>query len=77
MGKIVVRAAHMPAFIFMGVVAATTGLKAADDATAVTFVSLKLEGACDAQNNRLWLTYTHTFKTVTTTVRWRAAGASA
>ena len=42
--------------------------------SAATFVSLKLEGACDAQNNRLWLTNTHTFKTVATTVRWRAAG---
>ena len=34
-------------------------------------MSLKLEGACDAQNNRLWLTNTHTFKTVATTVRGR------
>ena len=48
--------------------------QAAEEAAPNTFVSLKLEGACDAQNNRLWLTNTHTFKTVATTVRWRAAG---
>jgi len=54
--------------------ATTGGLWAADEGPAATFVSLKLEGACDAQNNRLWLTNTHTFKTVATTVRWRAAG---
>jgi hypothetical protein len=67
------RAAQIAAFIFLGLAAASTGIEAADDAAA-TFVSLKLEGACDAQNNRLWLTNTHTFKTVATTVRWRAAG---
>lgn len=58
--------------------AATGGsmLHAAEEteAPASTFVALKLEGACDAQNNRLWLSNTHTFKTVATTIRWRAAG---
>lgn len=68
------RAAQIAAFILLAAVAASTGLNAADEAAAATFVSLKLEGACDAQNNRLWLTNTHTFKTVATTVRWRAAG---
>ena len=53
---------------------ATIMVEAAEQAAASTFVTLKLEGACDAQNNRLWLTNTHTFKTVATTVRWRAAG---
>lgn len=53
---------------------AWTALQAADEPEAATFVTLKLEGACDAQNNRLWLTNSHTFKTVATTVRWRAAG---
>jgi hypothetical protein len=72
--KIVRRAVHIAAFIFMGVAAASTALKAADDAAAATFVSLKLEGSCDAQNNRLWLPNTHTIKTEATTVRWRAAG---
>jgi hypothetical protein len=48
--------------------------EAAEEAAPTAFVSLKLEGACDAHNNRLWLTNTHTFKTVATTVRWRAAG---
>jgi hypothetical protein len=68
------RATQIAAFVVLWVVSASTGLQAADQAPASTFVSLKLEGACDAQNNRLWLTNTHTFKTVATTVRWRAAG---
>ena len=68
------RAAQIAAFILLGSMAASTGLEAADEAAAATFISLKLEGACDAQNNRLWLTNTHTFKTVATTVKWRAAG---
>ena len=68
------RAAQIAAFVLLGSMAASAGLEAADEAPAATFVSLKLEGACDAQNNRLWLTNTHTFKTVATTVKWRAAG---
>lgn len=69
------RATQIAACIALLAVSASTGLRAADEAAAAaTFVSLKLEGACDAQNNRLWLTNTHTFKTVATTVRWRAAG---
>ncbi|HJY40797.1 MAG TPA: hypothetical protein VJ303_06170 [Steroidobacteraceae bacterium] len=67
------RATQIAACIALWAVSGTTGIRAADEAAA-TFVSLKLEGACDAQNNRLWLTNTHTFKTVATTVRWRAAG---
>jgi hypothetical protein len=71
----VTRATQIAACIALWAVsAATGGLQAADEAAAATFVSLKLEGACDAQNNRLWLTNAHTFKTVATTVRWRAAG---
>ena len=54
--------------------AATVAVHAAEEAAASTFVTLKLEGACDAQNTRLWLVNSHTFKTVVTTVRWRAAG---
>ncbi|HKU13885.1 MAG TPA: hypothetical protein VJQ52_05790 [Steroidobacteraceae bacterium] len=68
------RAAQIAAFVVVWAVSASIGLQAADDAAPASFVSLKLEGACDAQNNRLWLTNTHTFKTVATTVRWRAAG---
>lgn len=49
-------------------------LHAAEEPAASTFVSLKFEGSCDQQNNRLWLTNTHTFKTIVTRVRWRAAG---
>lgn len=41
---------------------------------AAKFILLKLQGACDAKNNSLWLTNTHTFKTVAVTVRWRADG---
>jgi hypothetical protein len=48
--------------------------RAADEAEPSTFVALKFEGACDEQNNRLWLSNTHTFKTVVAKVRWRAAG---
>ncbi|WP_129776382.1 hypothetical protein [Peristeroidobacter soli] len=47
---------------------------AAEEAAPSTFVTLKLEGSCDAQNTRLWLVNSHTFKTIATTVRWRAAG---
>ncbi len=68
------RAVQIAAFVLLGVGVVSSGLKAADEAAASTFVSLKLEGACDAQNNRLWLTNTHTFKSVAATVRWRAAG---
>jgi hypothetical protein len=48
--------------------------RAAEDAGPNTFVALKFEGACDDQNNRLWLTNSHTFKTIAVKVRWRAAG---
>lgn len=55
-------------------VATSMVVEAAEDAPARSFVTLKLEGACDEQNTRLWLINTHTFKTIATTVRWRAAG---
>ncbi len=58
----------------MAFVATTMVVQAAEDAPASSFVTLKLEGACDAQNTRLWLVNSHTFKTIATTVRWRAAG---
>jgi hypothetical protein len=48
--------------------------RAADEAAPGAFVALKFEGACDGQNNRLWLSNTHTFKTVVAKVRWKAAG---
>ena len=69
-----VNAATKIATVAVLAVAGTLISEAAEQAAPTTFVSLKLEGACDAQNNRLWLTNTHTFKTVATTVRWRAAG---
>ena len=55
-------------------------MPAAETATEPTegpaqqYVTLKLEGACDERNNRLWLTNTHTYKTIAATIRWRAAG---
>ena len=49
-------------------------LHAAEEAAASTFVSFYFEGACDEQNNRLWLRNSHTFKTIVTRMRWRAAG---
>lgn len=51
-----------------------TASLAAEEAAPSTYVALKFEGSCDDQNNRLWLSNTHTFKTVVTKVRWRAAG---
>lgn len=48
--------------------------QAAEEAAPNTFVTLKFDGTCDDQNNRLWLSNTHTFKTVVAKVRWRAAG---
>jgi hypothetical protein len=47
---------------------------AAEAEQASAFVALKFQGACDSQNNRLWLSNTHTFKTISVTVRWKAAG---
>lgn len=69
------KATQIAAIVALGVVA-TVGavVDAAEEAVASTYVTLKLEGACDAQNTRLWLINAHTFKTVATTVRWRAAG---
>ena len=62
------------AFGVVATVATTIAVQAAEDAPASSFVTLKLEGSCDAQNTRLWLVNSHTFKTIATTVRWRAAG---
>jgi hypothetical protein len=55
-------------------VTGSADILAQEEAAPATFVSLKFEGACDAKNNRLWLTNSHTFKTVATKVRWRASG---
>ena len=49
-------------------------IRAMESAEARTFVTLRSEGACDDRNTRLWLVNDHTFKTIATTVRWRAAG---
>lgn len=50
------------------------GNGAQDQPTVSSYVSLKLEGTCDNNNTRLWLVNSHTFKTVATTVRWKAYG---
>jgi hypothetical protein len=70
------KATQIAAICAFGVVAtiATIAVQAAEEAAASTFVTLKLEGSCDAQNTRLWLVNSHTYKTIATTVRWRAAG---
>ena len=73
-GVIVSKATQIAAVLVALAAAGATGLHAADEAAPSSFVSLKLEGKCDDQNNRLWLTNSHTFKTVATTVRWKAAG---
>ena len=44
------------------------------DESAADFAKLSYTTACDAKNNRLLLTNSHTFKTLQTVVRWRAAG---
>jgi hypothetical protein len=49
-------------------------LHAAEEAAPSTYVSLRFEGACDDKNNKLFLSNTHTFKTIVTRVRWNAAG---
>ena len=54
--------------------AGSGAIQAADEAAPSAYVALKFEGACDEQNNRLWLSNSHTYKTVVTRVRWRAAG---
>lgn len=61
-------------FALATMASATIMVQAAEPASATTFVTLKLEGACDAQNTRLWLINSHSYKTIATTVRWRAAG---
>lgn len=70
------KATQIAAICAFGVVAtiAAIAVQAAEEAAASTFVTLKLEGSCDAQNTRLWLVNSHTYKTIATTVRWRAAG---
>ena len=73
MGK-ATQIAAICAFGVVATVATTMVVQAAEDAPASSFVTLKLEGACDEQNTRLWLVNSHTFKTIATTVRWRAAG---
>lgn len=44
------------------------------DAPAAGFVSLKLEGSCGDANRRLWLLNIHAYRSIATTVRWRAEG---
>ena len=60
--------------VLTAVITGPADTRAAEEAAPTTYVALKFEGACDGNNNRLWLVNTHTFKTVATTVRWKAAG---
>jgi hypothetical protein len=66
--------ATLGAVLCLGLAAFVSSQAAEEEPLASSFVSLKLEGECDAKNKRLWLTNTHTFKTIITKVRWRAAG---
>ena len=53
----------------------TGTIRAAENAEASSFVTISFDGgACDERNTRVWLVNDHTFKTIATTVRWRAAG---
>lgn len=74
--RLVGKATQIAAIFALATVAtaATVTVQAAEEDAAKTFVTLQLDGACDAQNTRLWLINSHTFKTIATTVRWRAAG---
>lgn len=74
--RLVGKATQIAAIFALATVATVAAVKvqAAEEDAAKTFVTLKLDGACDAQNTRLWLINSHTFKTIATTVRWRAAG---
>ncbi|WP_129646991.1 hypothetical protein [Peristeroidobacter agariperforans] len=48
---------------------------ATENAEASSFVTIRFDGgACDERNTRVWLVNDHTYKTIATTVRWRAAG---
>ena len=59
----------------MGATIGTGTIRAAENAEASSFVTIKFDGgACDERNTRVWLVNDHTFKTIATTVRWRAAG---
>lgn len=62
--------------VLLGVLLGATAAQvdAEDQQSVTSYVSLKLEGTCDENNTRLWLVNSHTFKTVATTVRWKAAG---
>jgi hypothetical protein len=72
LAKTVLSTAVIGAFFLLG--AMPGAATAAEDDAPNSFVTLKFQGACDAQNNRLWLTNTHTFKTIAVTLRWKAAG---
>lgn len=61
-------------FVLVAIATGSAATHAADEPQPAAFVALKFEGTCDQNNNRLWLTNSHTFKTVSAKVRWRAAG---
>lgn len=68
------RSVQIAAILVLAIATGPVATRAAEEPQPTTFVALKFEGTCDENNNRLWLTNTHSFKTVQTTVRWRAAG---
>ena len=49
----------------------TASARAEEDASKS--VELRLEGACDANNSRLWLVNNHATKSVVATLRWSLA----
>ena len=69
-----VRIISIAAVVAMSASITPSALSEENEAPASSFATLKFEGACDASNNRLWLSNTHTFKTISVKVRWRAAG---
>ncbi len=74
--------ANIAACLLGAVALALSGALAAEELTQEeagpeSFVSLRFDGTCDERNNRLWLSNTHTYKTIVARGRWRAAGGKA
>ena len=66
---------HRLAAALLGLTLSTAaGISWGEEELATNFAKLSYMAACDAQNNRLFLTNSHTFKTLQAVVRWHAAG---
>jgi hypothetical protein len=43
------------------------------DEDPLTFITMKYQGECDKENRRLWITNTHSTKSIIATIRWHLA----